>query len=130
MDLLKEKILFRESLIFWRKLQEIEKTINFNDIYHIWKKSNWKKDFEYKLSKDEFPDIVSSFPDKFLNMNLIPAACQHDIDYLVGGTEDDRKKADDRFLKNLILDNAEHETFCFILYRTVRLFGKKHFCYI
>ena len=44
---------------------------------------------------DALCDLIST-----MNPTLKPVAAVHDVEYTVGGTEDDRKAADERFLAN------------------------------
>lgn len=63
----------------------------------------------------------------------------HDYNYYLGGSENDRKKADRGFFQRLIKDTLELDLWwfselyyvgvCIIAYRLVRRFGKKHFNY-
>lgn len=61
------------------------------------------------------------------------ASCDHhDYNYLLGHTEEDRKKADDQFYKAMRDDagwNMRHLILAWIYYRAVRWKGKKYFRY-
>ena len=75
--------------------------------------------------------------DKVLGVNLFEACCIHDWDYYRGGTKVMRKKADIRFISNvilLILDQGSHHVWwriplCFTFYIAVRVGGRKHFTF-
>jgi hypothetical protein len=70
---------------------------------------------------------------------LFHASCnQHDFYYWRGGTETDRKEADDTFYKFMQLDVVVEDNFikrnyysliAFVYYKAVRLFGRKYFNY-
>ena len=69
---------------------------------------------------------------------LFRASCnQHDFYYWRGGTELDRKKADDAFYRFMKMDANSAEWYrvvfyrmiAFSYYRAVRAFGKKYFSY-
>lgn len=69
---------------------------------------------------------------------LFKASCnQHDFYYWRGGTEDDRKKADDTFYKFMLEDVNDskwwkrpfYKSMAFLYYKSVRQFGKKFFYY-
>jgi len=70
---------------------------------------------------------------------LFHASCNHhDFYYWRGGTEADRKKADDTFYKYMQMDIANensmikriyYEMLAYSYYKAVRIFGKKYFRY-
>lgn len=69
---------------------------------------------------------------------LFKASCeQHDFYYWRGGTEDDRKKADDTFYKFMLEDVLDsvwwkrpfYKSMAFLYYKSVRICGKKFFYY-
>ena len=70
---------------------------------------------------------------------LFHASCnQHDFYYWRGGSEKDRKKADDAFYKCMKIDIANEKSrlkrlyytaWAYLYYRAVRLFGREFFHY-
>jgi len=70
---------------------------------------------------------------------LFHASCNHhDFYYWRGGTEEDRKKADDAFYRFMGLDIVNEDSrfkrmyysmWAYTYYKAVRVFGKKYFSY-
>lgn len=69
---------------------------------------------------------------------LFRASCyKHDALYDKGGTEEDRRRADDRFYELMLEDTERSEGFdryyfklwAYAYYKAVRLFGSKYFNY-
>jgi len=65
------------------------------------------------------------------------SCCKHDELYTIGGTEVDRKKADDKFYELMLADTERSKGFdryyfkvwAYTYYKAVRFFGKKYFNY-
>ena len=51
------------------------------------------------IGADWMPEVLCDLIST-LNPTLKPVAAIHDVEYTIGGTEEDRKAADDRFLEN------------------------------
>ena len=70
---------------------------------------------------------------------IFHASCdKHDVLYIIGGTEEDRKKADKIFYKYMMLDIVNEDSrfkriyysiWAYTYYKAVRVFGKKYFNY-
>lgn len=69
---------------------------------------------------------------------IFRASCdKHDVLYLIGGSEADRKKADDAFYYYMKIDadmysglqRLKYRAIAYIYYKAVRLFGREFFCY-
>jgi len=60
------------------------------------------------------------------------AAAVHDNDYEVGGTEEDRRQADEDFLTGALATVNAYQTkeHAHAMYDAVRTFGKSHFKYV
>lgn len=93
---------------------------------------NRKLEFFLDLNEKQRAVYGNGCGPKFLYLDkIIPELCfekacrHHDFNYDIGGTEDDRKKADETFLSEMItLSWRSHCVwFAHIYYRAVRLFG-------
>jgi hypothetical protein len=80
------------------------------------------------------PKVASWIPE----LSFTSACQQHDLDYWLGGTEDDRKIADLRFYHNMIetanrhswLDRWFYKSVAWIYYQAVKRYGSNEFEYL
>jgi hypothetical protein len=79
-------------------------------------------DCEEKLGKCA-PNGCTCVP----NFSFEECCNQHDIDYCVGGTEDDRMKADEKFRE--CIKEKGYFQLAWVYYRGVREFGAKNYCF-